>query len=103
MSFGITIARSTLAVAASIGFCLMIAGPARADGGGGGGGGDSSTTTCPRGEVYDARSLSCVKQGSGVLPDKALSEYAYALAKAERYDEALDVLKLMQNPNTPQA
>ena len=25
------------------------------------------------------------------------------LAKAERYDEALDLLKLMKNPNTPQA
>jgi len=100
MSFGITIARSALTVAASFGFCLMIAGPARADGGGGG---DSSSTTCPRGEVYDARSMSCVKQGSGVLPDKALADYAYRLAKAERYDEALDVLKLMKNPNTAQA
>jgi len=102
MSFGITIARSALTVAASFGICLMIAGPARADGGGGGGG-DSSTTNCPRGEVYDARSMSCVKQKSGVLPDKALAGYAYALAKAERYDEALDVLNLMKNPNTPQA
>ena len=100
MRFGITIARTTLAVAASAGFCLLLAGPARADGGGGG---DSSNATCPRGEVYDARSMSCVKQGSGILPDKALAEYAYALAKAERYDEALDVLKLMKNPNTPQA
>src|SRR5438477_649529 len=63
MSFTIAIARSTLAVAASVGFCLMIAAPARADGGGGGGG-DSSSTTCPRGEVYDARSMSCVRQRS---------------------------------------
>jgi len=38
-----------------------------------------------------------------VLPDKALADYAYALAKAERYDEALDVLNLLKNPNTPQA
>src|SRR5258708_132405 len=102
MSCTIAIARSTVAVAASIGLCLMIAAPVRADGGGGGGGG-SSSTTCPRGEVYDARSMSCVKQGSAVLPDKALADYAYRLAKAERYDEALDVLKLMKNSNTPQA
>ena len=61
------------------------------------------TTTCPPGEVYDARSNGCVKQHSGVLPDKALTDYAYALAKEERYAEALDVLNLLQNPNTPEA
>jgi tetratricopeptide (TPR) repeat protein len=102
MRFEISIARSFVAVAAAFGFSLLIAGPALADGGGGGGG-DSSSTTCPRGEVYDARSMSCVKQGSQVLPDKALAEYAYVLAKAERYDEALEILQLMKNPNTPQA
>src|ERR1051325_1850045 len=99
MRFGIAIARATLVAAPGTGVCL-IGGAARADGGGGG---DSSNAICPRGEVYDARSMSCVKQGSGILPDKALAEYAYVLAKAERYDEALDVLKLMKNPNTPQA
>ena len=102
MRFDLTVARPLSALATALGFCLMIAGPARADGGGGGGG-DGSSTTCPRGEVYDASSMSCVKQGSGVLPDKALADYAYRLAKAERYDEALDVLNLMKNPNTPQA
>jgi tetratricopeptide (TPR) repeat protein len=102
MRFEISIARSFVAVAAAFGFSLLIAGPALADGGGGGGG-DSSSTQCPRGEVFDARSLSCVKQGSQVLPDKALADYAYVLAKAERYDEALEILKLMKNPNTPQA
>jgi tetratricopeptide (TPR) repeat protein len=100
MRFYLTVARPLSALAAALGLCLMIAGPARADGGGGG---DGSSTTCPRGEVYDPRSMSCVKQGSGVLPDKALADYAYRLAKAERYDEALDVLKLMKNPNTAQA
>ena len=99
MKTDITVARLPIAVVAALGLCLMIAGPARADGGGGG----TDTTTCPRGEVYDARTMQCVKQGSGVLPDKALADYAYALAKADRYDEALDVLKLMKNPNTPQA
>ena len=102
MRFDISIARSLIAVAAALGFSLMIAGPARADGGGGGGG-DSSNTTCPRGEVYDARSMSCVKQGSQVLPDDVLTNYAYALAKAWRYDEALDVLDQLKNPNTPEA
>ena len=40
---------------------------------------------------------------SGVLPDKAFAEYAYVLAKADRYDEALAVLDLMQDRETPQA
>jgi Flp pilus assembly protein TadD len=40
---------------------------------------------------------------SGVLPDPELTEYAYALAKAERYREALDVLDTLENPNTPRA
>ena len=100
MRFGMTVAHSAMAVAAALGFCLMIAGPAFADGGGGP---SPDPTTCARGEVYDARSMRCVKQGSSVLPDKALADYAYVLAKAERYDEALDMLKLMKNPNTAQA
>ena len=40
---------------------------------------------------------------SGVLPDPDLTEYAYALAKADRYQEAIDVLDLLHNPNTPRA
>ncbi len=94
--------RFTLSILpAALGLCLFSAGPTLADGGGGGGG--DKTPTCPRGEVYDARSNGCVKQGGSLLPDKALTEYAYALAKEERYDEALDVLNLLQNKNTPEA
>jgi tetratricopeptide (TPR) repeat protein len=85
-------------------------------GGGGGGGGDSNNaassgqrnsqtdlTTCDKGKVWDARNKKCVAKHSGVLPDPALTEYAYALAKAERYQEALDVLDMLQDPNTPRA
>jgi Flp pilus assembly protein TadD len=32
-----------------------------------------------------------------------MTEYAYALAKADRYQEAIDVLDLLANPNTPRA
>lgn len=86
----------------AFGFCLLAGAPALADGGGGNDGTNNSTT-CGRGEVYDARSGRCVKQQAGVLPDKALAHYAYVLAKAERYNEALDVLNLMKNPNTSEA
>ena len=78
---------------------LAAAGSARADGGGR----DDSTPTCPRGQVWDSRTQRCVQAQSGVLPDKALADYAYVLAKAERYDEALGVLDLMQDRETPQA
>lgn len=102
MSFDVAVVGRYAVLAAVLGLCLTTSGPARADGGGGGGGG-SDSTTCPAGEVYDARTMRCVKQQAGVLPDPALTEYAYALAKAERYDEALQVLNVLKNPNTPRA
>jgi len=88
--------------AAAFGLALAL-GPtlALADGGGGGGSGGANAD-CPRGEIWDQRSGRCVKQGSA-LPDKVLRDYAYALAKAERYDEALATLDLLRNPNTPEA
>jgi tetratricopeptide (TPR) repeat protein len=86
---------------AAFGLCLIATGPARADGGGGSD--RSDTTTCGKGEVWDSRSQKCVKAENGVLPDKALTDYAYALVKAGRYREALAVLDLLKNPNTPVA
>ncbi len=84
---------------AVFGLCLSLAGPALADGGWGGSD-RSDTTTCGKGEVWDSRSQKCVKAENGVLPDKALTDYAYALIRARRYDEALAVLDLLKNPNT---
>jgi Flp pilus assembly protein TadD len=60
-------------------------------------------TTCEPGQVWDAKQHKCLAKRSGVLPDAELTEYAYALAKAERYQEALDVLDTLENPNTPRA
>src|SRR5439155_27111313 len=88
---GDTMMRFDLRVAAALALGLVWAAPALADGGNSGG----NKTTCPPGEVYDARSMQCVKQKSGILPDKELAQYAYALAKAERYAEAILVLALM--------
>ena len=83
----------------------------------GGGGGDDSgaaatkdqskdqsdMTTCERGKVWDAKAHKCLAEHSGVLPDDQLADYAYALAKAERYQDAIEVLDLTQNPNTAKA
>lgn len=44
---------------------------------------------------------SIVSVSSCQTPD--LTEYAYALAKADRYQEAIDVLDMVDNPNTPRA
>lgn len=63
----------------------------------------ANTPTCPPGEVYNSSTKKCEQRHSGTLPDKDLADYAYALAKGKRYDEALEVLNLMRNPNTAQA
>ncbi len=96
MGGGATIVHGARSLAL-LAFCLMAAGPALAAGDG------PPSPTCPRGEVYDSVTQKCIKQGSGVLPDGALTDYAYALAKAERYDEAIEVLNLLKNPNTAKA
>ena len=73
----------------------------------GGGAKKSSTsgdmTTCAKGQVWDAKKRECIKAQSGILPDDALTDYAFALAKADRYAEAIDVLNLLQDQNTPTA
>jgi tetratricopeptide (TPR) repeat protein len=60
-------------------------------------------TTCDPGQVWDKKKHKCLERHSEVLPDSDLTEYAYALAKADRYQEAIDVLDLLENRNTPRA
>jgi tetratricopeptide (TPR) repeat protein len=60
-------------------------------------------TTCDPGQVWDKKKHKCQERHSGVVPDADLTEYAYALAKADRYQEAIDVLDLLGNSNTPRA
>lgn len=91
-----------IALAGALGAGLLAAGPARADGGGasGGGGERSDPTNCGRGQVWDSRTQRCERAENGVLPDKALTDYAETLNKAHRYQDALSVLDLLKNPNT---
>jgi hypothetical protein len=78
-------------------------------GGGGGGAGpyralnQSDSTTCVPGQVWDAKTRKCLQRHSGVLLDPELTEYTFGLAKADRYQEAIDVLDTLENPNTPRA
>src|SRR4029077_8084931 len=89
--------------AVAFGLCLLAPGPLLADGGGSGGSDRSNPATCQKGEAWDSRSQRCVKAEKGVLPDEALTDYAFALIKAARYGEALAMLDLLTNPNTPVA
>ena len=66
-------------------------------------GGSASFKTCDKGMVWVEKDKKCVAKHSGVLPDRDLTEYAYALAKANRFQEAIDVLDILQDPNTPRA
>jgi tetratricopeptide (TPR) repeat protein len=84
-------------LAGALALCLAAAGPALADRG------DpdtSNSTTCGKGQVWDSRTGKCVKAENGVVPDRALTDYADALIEAHRYQEALAVLDLLQDPNT---
>jgi tetratricopeptide (TPR) repeat protein len=63
----------------------------------------SGLTTCQPGMVWDKKQHKCLVRHGGVVPDPELTEYAFALAKADRYQEAIDVLDLLDNPNTPRA
>jgi tetratricopeptide (TPR) repeat protein len=57
--------------------------------------------SCKRGEVYSTKLKKCVKQKAATEDDK--TEYAYALAKAGRYQEALDLLSALNEPATARA
>ena len=46
------------------------------------------------------RSTSAFRDTAACSGDPELTEYAYALAKSERYQEALNVLDTLENPNT---
>jgi len=99
------------ALALALAFAAPDAFAAGGGGGGGGGGNDDDAgrqtkqdmTTCPKGQVWDTKAHKCLRMHSEVLPDAQLVEYAYALAKAERYDEALQTLDMLKDPNTARA
>ncbi len=65
---------------------------------------DSETMpVCKKGEVYDKKTQKCVKQHSANVTDENRTDYAYALAKAGRYDEALAMLDTLKDQNTAEA
>jgi len=64
---------------------------------------DTDTPTCTKGKIWDGKANKCVVKASGSVPDQGRADYAYALAKKGRYQEALDVLDTLKNPQTAKA
>ena len=87
-----------VALAAFLGLAGVPA--ARADGGGGGGSSAPDPHKCGSGEYFSDKTGKCEKLRAGALDDKDLAQYAFLLAKAQRYDEAIAALNLLKNPNT---
>ncbi|UUC47832.1 tetratricopeptide repeat protein [Pseudomonas citronellolis] len=79
-------------------------GPLRADGGGGNDDDRSQAAPdCPAGQVRERAEQRCVEQTSASLGDADRTAYAYRLAKAGRYQEALALLDSLRQPNTAEA
>jgi len=99
-----------LLLAAALGFAAtgtsFAAGGNGGNGGSGGSGGGSSSgdmTTCKKGQIWNTATRRCEAAVKGQLDDDAVAQYAYALAKAHRYEEALATLDMLENPNTARA
>lgn len=80
----------------------LLSGQAQASGGGGGSSAPSKPN-CQKGQVFDKKSRACVSQQSSLTPDADRTDYAYRLAKAGRYEEALSLLDTLKEPNTAKA
>ncbi|MBX4865623.1 tetratricopeptide repeat protein [Rhizobium bangladeshense] len=64
-------------------------------------GNDNSTMpTCKKGEIYDQKTKKCVKQQGANVSDENRTDYAYSLAKAGRYEEALAMLDTVKDQNS---
>ncbi len=71
--------------------------------GSGGSSSESTMPTCKKGQMYDRRTKRCVKQSSANVTEENRTDYAYSLAKAGRYEEALAMLDTLKDPNTAEA
>lgn len=64
---------------------------------------EKKTPDCPKGQVYDSTSKSCVPEKTSMLSDSDKTNYAYHLAKKGEYQAALNLLDTLQNQNTREA
>lgn len=87
------------AITIFVGF-IAIHGPAHAAGSESTG--ESEVASCEKGQVYNEETKECVKADEQSLNDDQLLQNGIALAYAQRFDEAVAVLSMISNPNTPE-
>ncbi len=56
---------------------------------------------CRKGLVYDKKKKKCVPAQSGITPDTVLTDNAYRLAKAGKPEEALTLLDMVRDQQSP--
>ena len=61
---------------------------------------DTTTPTCPKGQVYDNKTKNCLPEKSSMIDDQDKTQYAYHLAKTGHYQDAINLLDTLQQPNT---
>ncbi|CAD5201856.1 tetratricopeptide repeat protein [Pseudomonas sp. FEN] len=64
---------------------------------------ESMPPICPKGQVWNKAKKACIPLVSGLTPDEDRADYAYRLAKDGQYQEALDLLDTLKQPNTAKA
>lgn len=69
---------------------------------GGGSTGAREVVECREGLVYDERTKKCVPADEQSLDDRQRLENGIALAYADRFDEAVNVLTMIEDKNDPQ-
>lgn len=63
----------------------------------------SAVETCPTAQIWDAMKRDCIGLQGASVSDRNRVLYAYALAKEERFEEALQILDTMVDSNTAEA
>ncbi len=95
--------KSTLRLVSGLGFGVLVA--VLVPGGSAWAAGDSetgeskTTETCKKGEVWDKERKACVAPKKSEIGDESIYEAGRDLARAGRYDEAIDVLSLASDRN----
>jgi tetratricopeptide (TPR) repeat protein len=84
--------------AAAFGLAILASSPVFADGGDSGG---SDALECRKGMVPNDKKTKCIPAQSGITPDTVLTDYAYHLAKADRPEEALELLDMVRDQQSP--
>ncbi|MEN4526683.1 tetratricopeptide repeat protein (plasmid) [Pantoea agglomerans] len=64
---------------------------------------DKKTPDCPKGQVYDSHTKSCVPEKTSKLSDDDKTRYALHLAKKGEYQAALNLLDTLKNQDTREA